>query len=89
MPKSSELPIFALFNNIAFMKVENYKPRICDSLLQRKLRTSGAVLITGPKWCGKTWTGLNAANSVIFLQDTDKRASYLKLAQTKPSLLLR
>ena len=71
------------------MKVENYKPRICDSLLQRKLRTSGAVLITGPKWCGKTWTGLNAANSVIFLQDTDKRASYLKLAQTKPSLLLR
>lgn len=71
------------------MKNEHYKPRVCDSLLQRKLRTSGAVLITGPKWCGKTWTALNVANSVIYMQDTDKRASYLKLAQTSPSLLLR
>lgn len=71
------------------MKNEHYKPRVCDSLLQKKLRTSGAVLITGPKWCGKTWTALNVANSVIYMQDTDKRASYLKLAQTTPSLLLR
>ena len=71
------------------MKNEHYKPRVCDALLQKKLRTSGAVLVTGPKWCGKTWTALNAANSVIYMQDTDKRASYLKLAQTTPSLLLR
>lgn len=71
------------------MKNEHYRPRVCDSLLQKKLRTSGAVLITGPKWCGKTWTALNVANSVIYMQDTDKRASYLKLAQTTPSLLLR
>lgn len=71
------------------MKNEHYKPRVCDSLLRKKLRTSGAVLITGPKWCGKTWTALNVANSVIYMQDTDKRASYLKLAQTTPSLLLR
>lgn len=46
-------------------------------------------MITGPKWCGKTWTALNVANSVIYMQDPDKRASYLKLAQTSPSLLLR
>ncbi len=71
------------------MKNEHYRARVCDSLLQRKLRTSGAVLITGPKWCGKTWTALNVANSVIYMQDPDKRASYLKLAQTSPSLLLR
>lgn len=71
------------------MKNEYYKPRICDSILEKKLRTSGAVLITGPKWCGKTWTALNVANSVIYMQDPDKRASYLKLAQTSPSLLLR
>lgn len=68
---------------------KHYRPRICDTLLQKKLRTSGAVLITGPKWCGKTWTGLNAANSVIYMQDTDKRASYLKMAQTVPSMLLK
>lgn len=77
MPKSSEYTIFAL------------KFRVCDALLQKKLRTSGAVLITGPKWCGKTWTALNAAESVIYMQDPDKKASYLKLAQTAPSLLLR
>lgn len=47
---------------------------------KKKLRTSGAVLITGPKWCGKTWTALNAAESVIYMQDPDKKASYLKLA---------
>lgn len=77
LPKSSEYTIFAL------------KFRVCDALLQKKLRTSGAVLITGPKWCGKTWTALNAAESVIYMQDPDKKASYLKLAQTAPSLLLR
>lgn len=71
------------------MKNEYYKPRICDSILEKKLRMSGAVLITGPKWCGKTWTALNVANSVVYMQDPDKRASYLKLAQTSPSLLLR
>lgn len=66
-----------------------YKPRICDGLLKLKLRTSGAVLITGPKWCGKTWTGQNAAKSVVYMQDPDKRSSYVKLAQTMPSLLLK
>lgn len=71
------------------MKNEHYLPRIADQLLQRKLRTSGAVLITGPKWCGKTWTALNASNSVIYMQDPDKRSSYLKMAQTTPSFLLR
>lgn len=71
------------------MENKNYRARVCDSLLKKKLRTSGAVLITGPKWCGKTWTALNAANSVLYMQDTDKRSSYLKLAQTTPSLLLR
>ena len=66
-----------------------YRPRVCDNLLQSKLRTNGAVLITGPKWCGKTWTALNAAKSVLYMQDPDKRSSYLKLAQTQPSYLLK
>lgn len=71
------------------MKNEHYIPRIADDTLQRKLRTSGAVLIVGPKWCGKTWTALNAVNSVIYLQDPDKRSGYMKMAQTTPSYLLR
>ena len=71
------------------MEIQDYIPRIADQTLQKKLRTSGAVLVTGPKWCGKTWTALKASNSVIYLQDPDKRASYLKMAQTEPSFLLR
>jgi len=70
------------------MENQDYRHRVCDELLQKKLRTSGAVLVTGPKWCGKTWTALNAAHSVIFMQDADKRAGYLKMAQTQPSFLL-
>lgn len=71
------------------MDNEYYIPRIADQTLQQKLRASGAVLIVGPKWCGKTWTALNRANSVIYMQDPDKRASYIKMAQTSPSYLLR
>ena len=45
-------------------------------------------MIEGAKWCGKTSTAQQAAKSVIFLQDPDQSASYLALADTKPSLLL-
>lgn len=76
-------------NIYVIMKNEYYKYRVCDEILLKKLRTSGAVLITGPKWCGKTWTALNVSNSVLYMQDTDKRESYMKLAQTMPSMLLR
>ena len=71
------------------MENKHYIPRIADKTLQRKLRSSGAVLIVGPKWCGKTWTALNQANSVIYMQDPDRRSSYLKMAQTQPSYLLK
>lgn len=71
------------------MDISDYIPRVADQMLQKKLRTSGAVLVIGPKLCGKTWTALKASNSVIYMQDPDKRASYLKMAQTEPSFLLR
>lgn len=65
-----------------------YLPRISDRLLDRKLHTTGAVLITGCKWCGKTMSAEQFANSVIYMQDPDKSATYLAMAYTKPSLLL-
>lgn len=64
-------------------------PRVCDAELQTALQSSGAVLIEGAKWCGKTSTAGNAAHSVLFMQDPDKAASNLAIADTKPSLLLR
>jgi hypothetical protein len=63
--------------------------RICDSNLQTVLRSAGAVLIEGAKWCGKTSTALNASRSALYMQDPDKTASYMAMADTKPSLLLK
>lgn len=66
-----------------------YLKRIADRVLQDRLAASGAVLIEGPKWCGKTRTALENSKSHLFMQDSDKAISYLKAADTKPSLLLK
>lgn len=44
-----------------------YKKRILDSLLERALSGIGAVVIEGPKGCGKTTTGLQLAKSKLML----------------------
>ena len=66
----------------------DYKKRIADSLLEEKLESFGATLITGPKGCGKTTTAKQKAASVIEFQDEDNRDAYLSVAETKPSKLL-
>lgn len=48
-----------------------YKQRVADALLERKLQGKGAVLIEGPKWCGKTTTAKQIAKSVLDLGDSD------------------
>ena len=57
--------------------------------LQLALKSAGAVLIEGAKWCGKTSTANNAAKSVVYMQDPDNTQSYQAMADTKPSLLLK
>ena len=52
---------------------EGYKPRLIDERVARFLRIFGAVSIEGPKWCGKTWTSLNHANSVAYVTDKSVR----------------
>lgn len=66
-----------------------YYKRTSDRVLRELLEAFGAVLIEGPKWCGKTTTASQVAKSIIKMQDTDMRAEYLATAQSKPSLLLR
>ena len=66
-----------------------YLEREADAELRFRLECSGAVLIEGPKWCGKTTTAEQQAKSIIRLQDPDSRESYLLTAETKPSLLLK
>jgi len=67
--------------------MEYYK-RTADQLLLDYLDAFGAVLIEGPKWCGKTTTASQVARSVIKMQDVDMREEYLATAASKPSLLL-
>ena len=57
-------------------------------MLAEWLEAFGAILIEGPKWCGKTTTAEQVAKSVIKLQDPDMRDEYLATAAAKPSLLL-
>ncbi len=68
---------------------KKYLPRIIDQYLDSALEASGAVLIEGAKWCGKTSTAKQRAASVLLMQDPDYTLSYLKAADTKPSLLLK
>lgn len=65
-----------------------YFKRTADGYLSLQLASSGAVLIEGPKWCGKTTTAAQQAKSIISLQDPDMRDSYQATAEVKPSLLL-
>ena len=71
------------------MGSDEYMPRIADDLLAAKLRQAGAVVIRGPKWCGKTETALKHSKSALFMQDPDQRTSNQMLAESKPSILLR
>ena len=67
----------------------NYLHRTADDLLSDLLDAFGAVLIEGPKWCGKTTTAEQQARSVIKMQDPDMQEEYLITANSKPSLLLQ
>ena len=68
--------------------METYRKRIADDLLVRKLATSGAVLVEGPKWCGKTTTAERAAASVLYMDEPKKKAQNVLLAKTSPDELL-
>ena len=57
---------------------ETYRPRVIDPMIDRMLRTFGGLLITGPKWCGKSWTGIYHSESSISIQNEDM-AEYARL----------
>ncbi len=69
--------------------MDNYKPRIADSILEDKLDAMGCVLIEGPKYCGKTTLASQHAKSVLYMSDPDTRSQNLILAQTNISRLLQ
>lgn len=68
--------------------MSEYKNRIADEILKRKLKGKGAVLIEGPKWCGKTTTAERISKSVLYMTKPEDKDSNILLASVNPSLLL-
>ena len=68
--------------------MEKYKVRIIDSLIERKLKGKGALLIEGPKWCGKTTTAEQFSKSILYMTKGEDVQSNLMMADINPSKLL-
>ncbi len=69
--------------------MKNYRKRIADSILARKLEGKGAVLIEGPKWCGKTTTAEQIAASILYMDDPEKKEQNITMSEVNPKRLLR
>lgn len=68
--------------------MKNYLPRITDKLLDERLKAKEAILIEGPKWCGKTTSAKEFAKSFIAMDEPDKTKQYKQMAELNPSALL-
>ena len=71
------------------MMKAKYKSRIADKLLARKLAGKGAVLIEGPKWCGKTTTAQQQAKSLLDLGESEVLTQSLRMMEISPKTLLQ
>ena len=65
-----------------------YRKRIADDILKRKLEGKGAVLIEGPKWCGKTTTAEQLAASILYMDDPEKKEQNITMSELNPKRLL-
>ena len=65
-----------------------YKHRIADQMLAKKLASKGAILIEGPKWCGKTTTAEQQANSILYMDNPTSLVTNLEMAEIDASVLL-
>lgn len=68
--------------------MKEYKKRIVDEILLDKLEAKGAVVIEGPKWCGKTTTAMQVAKSILRMDESNKRNANIQMADIAPSQLL-
>lgn len=69
--------------------MKQYKKRIADEILKRKLEGKGAVLIEGPKWCGKTTTAEQLAASILYMDDPEKKEQNINMSELNPKRLLK
>lgn len=69
--------------------MKHYRKRIADGILLRKLEGKGAVLIEGPKWCGKTTTAEQVAASILYMDDPEKKEQNITMSELNPKRLLK
>lgn len=69
--------------------MRKYKARIADEILKKRLLGKGAVLIEGPKWCGKTTTAEQIAESILYMADPEKEQQNRTMAEISPGRLLK
>lgn len=69
--------------------MREYKNRIADNILDRKLKDKGAVLIQGAKWCGKTTTAEQVAKSILYMTSPTDKNDNLILAEINPEILFK
>lgn len=69
--------------------MKEYKHRVADQVILKKLKGKGAVLVEGAKWCGKTTTSEQLANSVLYMSEPSSMKQNVTLAELNPALLLQ
>mgnify|MGYP002546460657 FL=1 len=69
--------------------MKRYRKRIADDILIRKLEGKGAVLIEGPKWCGKATTAEQLAASILYMDDPEKKEQNIAMSELNPKRLLK
>ena len=68
--------------------MKDYRNRILDEILAEKLESAGAVLVEGPKWCGKTTTSEQIAKSVFYMAEPKKKEQNVLYARIQPGKIL-
>ncbi len=69
--------------------MKEYRPRVADKLLSYKLEATGAVLVEGPKFCGKTTMSAQQAKSELYMADPETSSQNIAMAKTNIKRLLQ
>jgi predicted AAA+ superfamily ATPase len=84
----SRLPILLSSGGAMTLTETGYRPRLIDPLVKEYLESFGAVSIEGLKFCGKTWTALNHAESVFYLMDSSRNYANRRATVSSPTSIL-
>ncbi len=70
------------------MSEKEYINRLFDRTVEFTLKSKGALVIVGPKWCGKSTTAKRYAKTIIDLMPIESRNEFIELAKISPSNFL-